>query len=95
MKNKNITNAALQRFIELKAEIKRLESEVDAIKKDLVATGPFETDRFVVDIKSVTKHLTIDADTLCTILDPAFVAQNNLIKQISYPLVQVQPKKAA
>lgn len=92
---KNITNAALQRFIELKSEITRLEKEVEGIKKDILEKGNFETDRFVVELKPVEKFITVDAETLCAVLDPVLVSKFNLIKTINYKLVQVKPKKLA
>ncbi len=91
---KNVTNAALQRFIEAKAEISRLEKEVEGIKADLLAKGSFETEKFTVEIKPVEKFITVDAETLCAVLDPVLVSQHNLIKTINYKLVQVKPKAA-
>lgn len=89
-----ITNATLARFIAVKAEISRLKKEEDMIKEALLAKGSFETDKFTVELKPVQKFITIDADSLCVVLDPELVAKHNLIKEINYELVQVKPKVA-
>lgn len=88
-----ITNETLARFVAIKTQIKQLEKEAEAIKESLIAKGPFETSEFVVLVDTVEVNRTIDADTLCTILDPVFVAKNNLIRTSSYEKVQVKAKK--
>lgn len=92
MSTKEITNARLQKFLDLKAEAARLDKEIETIKAEILAKGNFETTKFVVECKPVEKFITVDAETLCAVLSPVLVAEKNLIKTINYKLVQVKPK---
>jgi hypothetical protein len=95
MKKKNtvLDNAALAHYLAIKAEIKRLEAEADAIKDAIIERGSFTTDEYEATVAMQQQFRTVDADQLCTVLDPVFVAKNNLIKKIEFPRVTVKLKK--
>ena len=85
-------NITLQLFLELKSQISFLEKEVEAIKKDILAKGSFETSMFLVEVKEQTQFRTVDANTLCEVLDPVLVSEKGLIKQITFDKVTVKYK---
>lgn len=86
-------NETLRKFLALKDQISLLEKEVDSIKNEIIEIGSFETSEFVVLINKQTQFRTVDANTLCEVLDPVLVAEKNLIKKIEFDRVSVKKKK--
>jgi hypothetical protein len=95
MKNGNevMMNATLSKYLGLKTEIARLEKEAEAIKSLLIPKGSFETNQFVVKVDIIEQMRTVSADQLCTVVDPVFVAEHNLVKTITFPKLTVKTKE--
>ncbi len=88
-------NAKLQKYIDINAQIARLEKEKEAIKEEILEVGSFETSMFVVEVTKVNQTRTIDANELCAVLDPVLVAEKNLLKKVSFKKVSVKKKDLA
>ena len=61
-KNTVLDNAALKHFLAVKAEIKRLEAEADAIKEAIIERGSFVTDEYEATVAMQEQFRTVDAD---------------------------------
>lgn len=88
-------NTTLQKFLDLKEQIAILNKEAEAIKAKILEKGTFETSMFMVEVTKQTQLRTVDANTLCEVLDPVLVAEKGLLKTITFEKVSVKPKNLA
>jgi hypothetical protein len=90
--NQNMANQYGMQYLEISAEISRLEKKKEELKKMLLQEGSFETDMYCFDVKDVDLFRVVDANTLLERLGMMTVEKNGLIRQSSYKKLTVKAK---